>query len=1187
MTRSVELFNVARRLAVLVFAAALVLTAATSGAWAQTQFGTITGRVQDSSGAVIAGAKVVLTNVATNTRQEVTTTDDGIYLFANVAAGDYQIGVEKESFKRGTRRVTLTVAQRLALDITLEVGQVTETITVSEQAVAVNAASGELSKVITPTELVSLPLLTRNPYDLVALSAGAVVTGGLSGDTRGGSLGDTNSGGVAVNGGRTSSINYMLDGGENNDTFATGVGQPVPLDAVQEFRVQTNNMTAEFGRNAVVTNVITKSGSNAFHGSAYEYYRGAALSTTPFDDKAKGVPKSNFVRNQFGASAGGPIIRDKTFFFGSFEGLRVRSSSAVNFLVPTDEFLANSSADTAAFLNAFGALPAGDPNNCLTAQQIVEDVEGGGAGSYASNPLINPTTGAPIPAATNLFCRSTVTAPQDAGAGLAQNTWLWTARIDHQFSERTSLLGRYAFSQNRFPVGSNSVSPFEAFNTGIEARSQNLSLTLTHSFSPRFFSESRFVYNRFLQNQPLGDAPETAPCWNYLNSFNTPTGEQIVFPGYIPAFCAFASIPFGGPQNIYQAYEGATYLKGKHTIKFGGQYLHLRDNRTFGALANAFIRTNTIQGFLDGTIDRIQVAIDPRGKVPGDIYDVNVDGEFQAPSFTRHYRYNETALYVDDSWKLTDRLTVSAGMRWEYFGVLHSPGPERLLDANLFLDAVGSTTPLVSSKTIFEQVRDARFARTNNLYQQDWNNFAPRVGFAWNFLGDNRTVLRGGYGVFYDRNFGNALFNVIQNFPNYAVVVLQGNAIGPIEANQFGTLEAIGGAALAITGSSRMLDRELVTAYSQQWNLTLEHDILGKGVVASLSYVGSRGDKLYSLNNLNPIGGCLRAPSINAVCDPTTPGRTSRLNQTGLSGMNRRGNEGFSRYHGLSFDVRSARIANTGLLVAGNYTWSHAIDNSSSFFGDSLFEGFFGFGFRDAYNPGLDRASSSNDIRHRMTLSWNWQIPFAKSLNGWRAQVLDGWQISGIFQAQTGVPFTVYDGSGNATCSGFDGTNFCLPLQTGALPSRQLTPDGPNSFIIYDVSSTFQNQEDFCTSNSVVAPGVGTFGNDDPGTGQNIACTAALFNLFPQMLSGRNLLRTPGIWNMDTAILKDFRLPWEGKQLQFRAEFFNLFNHSNVYVVAGTNQFIGAGSVVTAARGLTNAGGKERRNIQLALRFTW
>ena len=1132
---------------------------------AQTQLGTISGRLSDQSDAIVPEAKLVLVNLATNTKAESFSNLDGLYFFPNIIAGKYELTAEKQGFRLVRHQFVIEVAQRMKLDFKLEVGEVTQVVDVSDNSVAINTVSGELARTVSSREIMNLPFANLNPYNLVALAPAAANTGSVVGDVRGGG---EKALGIAVGGARTASINFMLDGGENNDTFSAGVGQTIPLDSIQEFKVQTNNMTSEFGRNAVVANVITKSGTNQFHGSAYEYYRGAALSSTPFDDNANNSGKSNFVRNQFGASAGGPIRKDKTFFFGSFEGLKVRSSATARFYVPTTQFMSAASPETVNFLKAYGGAPSSDLAGALTAGQIVENMEGG---SYADSPLLNANTGAPIPADTPLLGRTTVNVPIDAGGGAAQDTYLFTGRIDHQFTQNTSLFGRYAFTQVRNPVGSNSYSPYPDFNTGTFERDQNIGLTLTHAFSPRLASESRIVYNRVFQDQPLGKASGTSPCWYYDLQSSTPTGDSIVFPGYLPSNCQALSLPSGGPQNLYQFYHSMTYSRGKHTFKMGGQYVHMKENHTFGAFQYGTYDTFTMQGMLDGVVDFMYVAIDPKGKFPGEQYAPSTDGPFVSPNFTRHHRYNEAALFFEDSVKLTPRLTLTAGLRWEYFGVLHSPAQERFLDANIYLNAVGTAD---ASKSVFEQVRDARFMRTNNFYQQDFNNFAPRFGLAYDIFGNGRTIFRGGYGLFYERNFGNVLFNSIQNFPNYATIsAVPGGSVGGdrvyINVDQFATLgELMTGGSLALRGSGRMLNREMATAYSPQWNLTLEHDFFGKGIIGATSYLGSNGVKLYVLNNLNQLGSCALEPNANAVCTPGSTGVTSRLNQTGMTGMNRRANEGLSRYNAFTFEIRATRLGSTGLYLNSNYTWAHSIDNSSSTFGDSSFEGNFGFGFRDPYNPALDRASSSNDIRHRFVLSGTWQIPFTRNLKGASEQILNGWNISGIYQAQTGGAFTVYDGSLNSQCNN-SGTNFCFPVITGPVPSMTVRPgDAPNSFVLYDnMGSTFQTHEDYCNG--------------------DLACTGRLMNLQANILSPRNLFRTPGYWNMDMSVAKDFRLFSEDKKLQFRADFFNMPNHANLYAVYGTNSYSGANSQVIGRRGVDPADRKDRRNIQLSLRFLW
>jgi hypothetical protein len=1096
----------------------------------------------------------------------VQTTGQGDYTFAGVTPGKYKLAVEKGGFGKSESTFPITVAQRLTRDVTLKAGGEATTVEVVSGEEVINTASPEVSTVVTSQQLQQLPLLTKNPYALIGLSGGAVDTSSSSGDIRGQ--------GFAVNGQRTSSVNYLLDGVENNETFATGPAALVPNDSVQEFKVQANNMTAEFGRNAVNTNVVTKSGTNSFHGSLSEYYRGAALTANTVDNKARDLPKSNFVRNDFTATVGGPVIKDRTFFFAALEGLRVRSSSVVQWWVPTQQFLSASTPAMTAYINAGGGLPASNPSNCITADQF--------AALNGVGPLTTATGGA-LPGTTPLFCQTETNPPIDAGGGLAQNTWNAIGKLDHRFTDRTNASFRYAFTNNEFFPGfsGGSDSPFPGFRTGGSFRTENYAATLTHAFSNALVSENKLAFSRTNPQAPLGSGDVNVPCLFFSNNTGTPDSAPIAFPGYLPNLCGAFSLPSGGPQNTSSANSGWTLSRGNHQFKWGAYMSHLRDNHTFGALSNALALVSDPQNLINGQIDTLfAVAADPKGHTAGDFYNQAVDGPFVAPSFTRHYRYNEFAFYGEDSWRITPRFTATIGLRWEYFGVLHSPDAEKFLDANFYLDSVGVPKALDPSKTLAEQIRDGRFSRTNNFFNQDWNNFGPRVGFAWDVFGNGKTALRGGYGIFYDKNFGNALFNAIQNFPNYAGVQVFGDGITPlgsIDANQYTNLgNLLGTGDVRLTGSGRMLNRNMVTAYSQQWNAALEHDWGGRGIVTSLTYVGTKGDKLYSLNNLNMRGSCSVAPAATYGLPCTG---LERLNQSGVTGLNRRGNEGFARYHGVTAEIRTR--AWHGFTLLTNYTYSQSKDNGSSFFGDSAWVAAmpFGFGFRNPFDPAIDYAFSDNDIKHRYVLSYNWDVPVPAGWTGTAKAILGGWSVSGIYNVQSGAPISVWDikgGTGNCKLSA---TNFCYPVVIGATPEMQKTfdntPGAFNTYTLYDLTGYVQHQSDFCAT------------QPDP-----VACSNDLIfgpgaaNLEVQ----RNSLRLPGFWNWDAAVAKRFALPREGMGLELRAEFFNVLNHSNLYANPGTND-IANGQIKAnygTRPGIGAAGvAADRRAIQVGAKFTF
>src|SRR6266576_3762811 len=539
---------------------------------AQTDLGQISGKVMDPKDAIVTDAKVTVTNTATAGKQTTTTNSEGLFTVGNVRVGEYEVAVEKEGFKKSVQRVKVEVAQRLNVPVTLQLGGTSETVEVTAtNTEVINTISAEVSHEITSSEITNLPLLTRNPYALMELAPGSVNANVATGDYANG-LGISNSGS------RGRSINFLLDGSENNDNFATGPSTLVPVDAIQEFKLQTNNMTAEFGRNALQANVATKSGSNNFHGSLSEFYRGSALSSQPVEEKSQDLPKGRFVRNVFGAAVGGPVVKDKTFFYTAFEGTRVRGNSKDFFYVPTDQFTANASTNMNDYLNASGPIDA---------TALPEVITAGDLNALDGITLVTSGTNNPIPADTVLFQHVFTNVPIDGGGGPPQNTWSFFARGDHQISERTSLALRYAWYRQELFPGFTSDSPYSDFRTGQSFRSQNATIALTHSFTSRLFNESRFTFSRTTPNAPLGKASPNVACFLYANT--TAFGDPIVFGGYLPRSCAGNSLPAGGPQNTLAGYTGFTYSRGRNTWKFGGHLRFLRDNHTSGAFENGFV----------------------------------------------------------------------------------------------------------------------------------------------------------------------------------------------------------------------------------------------------------------------------------------------------------------------------------------------------------------------------------------------------------------------------------------------------------------------------------------------------------------------------------------------------------------------------------------------------------------------
>jgi carboxypeptidase family protein len=1091
-------------------------------AQAQSYTGSITGIVTDQNGALVPNANVTMTSVDTGLTRSGTSNSEGVYLFTSLPPGAYTLRISAGGFSTRDIRTQLTVSQQLRLDAQLKVGGAAESmdIVVSEGGVAVESQNAQLSNVITERQIKDLPLITRNAYDLVGLSAGAT-----DGPDKG--TGFMRGNGVAINGQRSQSGNFILDGGENNDTFVTGPGQTVPLDAIQEFRVQTNNYTAEYGRGSgFVANVVTKSGTNNFHGTAYEFNRNAKLAANDFFNNANNFDKAFFNRNQFGFSGGGPVIKNKTFFFGSAEWLKVRSSVDTGFFVPTPQLLAASSSSTASIFSQ--SPPPAITGRLLTAADL--GVTG-----------LTSASGAPIDPSTPLFGQVTIPLPRDAGAELPQNTFLWTGRVDHTISDRTSLFGRYAYERSNFLDGTNSFSPYAGYTTDVRDRNQNFTLQLTHTWSPRVVTESRLIYNRLREDQPLGAAP-VSPTFFINDVIASQTDGDVVLPGYFAtASTIAAAIPFGGPQNLYQGYSTLSWQLKDHTLKFGGQYIHIRDNRSFGAFQNAVADFGNLQSFINGTIQDYTIAVDPGGKFPGEV----LNAPFTAPSFTRHFHYNEVAWFAEDTYKIRPRLTLNAGLRWEYFGVLHSPGSERTLDANFYFG---------DGSNQLEQIANGRFDLTanqtgdlkNRFYKPDYNNFAPRIGVAYDLFGDSKTILRAGYGLFYDRNYGNVLFNVIQNPPNYAVLVAGALNGTPITANvdQYAALGSVSGQSYA--SSARALDQNLKTAYANVWNVNVQHELKNNYVV-TLAYAGSNGISLYSITDVNRIGsGVLLG----------RPGE--RLNPN-IGGINLRSNAGHSNYNSFQASIDSRYIKWAGLQFRAAYTWSHAIDNESSTFGDSYLLSRVGggvLGFQDSFNPAGDKGDADFDVRHRFVTSFVWDIPFAKNLkNGILNKALNGWAMNGVVSFRTGVPFTVFD-TGQAD-------------NNGASQPIRPTVTGP-------VSGTL----------SPLSPTAGAGGTFDYLDFSGLSPTPSVNGPFVGTL-GRNTFRAPGLQTWNVSFFRNINIT-ESKKLQFRAEFFNLFNHPNLFVAGGSNDIAGGTEAVQVTRGglfdnISNA--EQHRNVQLGLKF--
>lgn len=1109
---------------------------------AQTETGQITGTVFDQSGGVIPNATVTLVDPSTKaTRTNMTSR--GVYVFPSLPTGRYEVSTTASGFQTTKQVVTVTVGSKIGLDFHLQVGTQSQVVEVQEQIARVNTETQTLGANITGSEIADLPTITRDPYDLVK-TVGNTTDGDPGGASRGV--------GVSINGLRASDVAILLDGVPNLNNFNTQVAIKTPLDSVGEFSVLTSNFTAEFGRAiAGVVNVDTKRGTNAFHGTAYEFNRVAALTSNTFDNNAKGIAKSLFTRNQFGFSAGGALKKDKLFFFGNPEWIRVRSVLNQSAVIATPQLIAATAPNTQQFFSTFGNLKSNlIPVTTFTRAQVC---------------TTGPCTA--IPAGTPIYQEVTYGIAGDAGGGTPQNTLNFAGRVDYNLSEKTLMYFRYARYDESDFSGSLASSPYVGYDQGQTFFNIGYALSVTHIFSPTLVTQTKLSYNRITNRQPLSTQPISPTLYTQNGATGSLGSVDIVYPGYA-AFTPSAGGEFGGPQNYIQLNQDATKFLGKHNFRFGGSVTYLQDDRVFGAYETAVAdlgtnKSSALNGLITGHLHDFQAAVYPQGKFPCHFADPGGSANIVVtpdctltlpvgpPDLSRSNRYHDAALYVQDSWKLRPRLTVNLGLRWEYFGPQANGNPNK--DSNFYFG---------SGSNIETQTQNGKVLIStdpNNpiggLWNKKYNLFAPRVGLAYDLFGDGKTALRGGYGLGWEPNFGNITFNVIQNPPNYSVLGLTAPAdvpVIPITTDNAGPLAGSGGTKALPRVTLRAVDPHIQMAYAHLWSASLEHQF-ENDVLAAIEYTGSKGEDLYSIYRLNINGSRL------VYGGTGSPSATTRMNdQYGL--INFRSNGGFSHYNALNARVEVRNFARKALTLRANYTYSHAIDNLSNTFSETV-TGSGNLGFLDPLNPGLDKGSSDFDVRHRFLLAAIYQVPY-QGKNAVTKAALGGWSVIANFTARTGTPFSLWDCT-NAAYALCPRAMYDSPFKA----TYTAAPSGnPNEFKYLNVGSP---------DSSYVNPVAGV----------------ADFGPFPGTMTGRNVFVEPGYWNVDFSIHKNFAIG-ERFTLQLRGEAYNVFNHSNLYLV-GANTDVSGTSVVTAIRGIradnTSFSGPDyspdNRNLQLALKL--
>lgn len=1105
---------------------ALVVVIAMGSAWGQGLTGTISGIVKDPAGGAVPNATVAARNAGTNAEVSVRTDTEGYYRLSNLAPGDYVVSVEAAGFRKMQRAPQLlTVAANMRVDFGLEIGQISEVVTVSGNVTQVNTEDAQMGRSL--TDIPALPNISgaggRNPLNLMALQPGIVSTSGGP---------STTVGAFSVNGQRAQSNNFLLDGTDSNDlaiNVPDSVGQISP-NAMAEFRVVTGAMKAEYGRNGgAVVEVVTKSGTNKFNFSAQEVFRNTALNASNFfQNVSPGGSKDYFPNgskrkpqwntNDYDTQFGGPIRKDKTFFFVSYLGFKRRQAQVTNATVFTDA--------ERALIQANGVPGA------VAAMKLVPQASSG-----------NTYFGA----LGNKF---------DRDQGLV--------KIDQHFGQKNILSGTYFIeSQRAFAPLAFGGSALPGFGTLDLTRFQNIILHDTHSISPTLLNDARASYHR-------RGSPAVTPV-------NTTSPASLGFTGIIPDDAGAAGPPFfqtnaiswgntyQGPQarydNTYQLADSVSWMKGKHAWKFGVDAKTYQQNQVFDFLNNGYVGFDG-SGTDNGYVKKI---------IPGLSTDLNdfangFTSDFeQSNSGRQGYRDKFFSAFAQDDWKVRPNLTINFGLRWEYNApltevhdqiVAFRPGQVTTQFKQAQIPSLGhALTPPVG----MVYYGDAGVTRSG--YQRDKNNFAPRIGMAWDAFGNGKLSVRAGYGMFYDAPVSELTLQFLGKPPLGLQTVVQGatdmtkpysSALTPIPqpfpfvpTARGGTFDYTNVAPLGLT----VMDPNFRTPYSMQWNFQMQYQA-SKDWLLDAAYVGGNGVKLLNRMQLNPGIITPTANSLNLdqrrVYNLANPQQSADYGGAVYSGITGQTSNANSIYNSLQLAI-TKRLGH-GLIMSHSYTWSHGIDNASSLRTN---------GVGNLYNGRLDRASSDTDIRHRYVGTVIYDLPFFKGNTGVLRHVFGGWNLSGVVSTQTGLPFNISESTDRSLAGPLGGNR---PDYVGGT----LTFVDPRLNLFNKQNSYFDG-----TGGGSSTAATNPFFHR-VGSGLSVAQGAGRFGTL-----GRNVFHGPGLVSADISLAKTFKIT-ERHNLMFRAEGFNFINHTNFFNPSGN---IGSATFgrITAAR--------DPRLVQLTARY--
>jgi hypothetical protein len=1108
--------------------------------FAQAQNASVSGTVQDSSGAAVASATVTVTNLATTVSRAVTTNHDGIYRIEPLPPGDYSLTVEKDGFKSvSVDKLTLTVDQKFTFNTTLQVGGVSTKIEVSAETIgAVDTETATLSNVIDEKQMADLPLILRDPYQLVLLGPGVTQSDGM--------------GGVSVNGGRERNNNFQLDGVDNNDTDVPGTLGGLTSqnpDSTEEFRVLTNNFAPEFGRNnGAIIDVVTKSGTNDLHGSVYYFGRWDALGARDFFNHQidpitnEVAAKDPYVRNLYGATIGGPIIKGKTFYFLNYQGDRFITNLTNSSTVPTEAFKTG----------IFTYVNPEDGNS------VPINVTAPGANQNATGASLDPVMQKilalyPAPTSINsdnvsgqlIFPSESREKDEDA-----------TLKIDHTITQNNRLSVRYIYNWFNDPNPfHDDFLPGDLGAVSSPQRTQGLAVSLISTPTPTLSHELRLGANR--ANFFFG-----CTGTNIFDSLGLVDSQGRGADYTLPGFAGFGCQALGdtdaqdSKQGTYSILDTLTKVVGSHTFKFGGEHRRVYSNNYTSFSSRQTLSFNIFSGFGIPTLMNLQNQNgQPETNVPDLIQDevsallglVNQasqtqffnNSNVQLKNDANGYRQRELAFFGQDIWKVRPNLSFTYGLRWEWYGV---PVEENNILSNLFQDP-SSAAPAVDPSNCGGATPCTGFTfqpvgpgTGHQLYKDYYRNFEPRVGFAWDPFHDGKTSIRGGIGAFSDRIYGNLVEDArgdppfqpsYFNFPSFF------NGPGPAaQLSSQTTPPSLSLNPVVVNEAAIFPDlfsQNMKPPYVVTWNFGIQREI--KNVTLEVNYVGNHGTRIIRVVDGNPpqpalvsqnLATCEQNPAAQPnpvqTCEADLQFNTlyfgSALNPPSVNNNAfvhtfTDQTTGYSYYDGLQ--VQATMRPTHGLQLNMAYTWSHAIDNSSDPLVTTLGNGNYPV---DSFDLERERGNSGFDTRQRAVMNFTYQFGVGRGsrfLNqGLVGKVFEGWQLAGIAQWQGGLPYDIF--------------GFVDTLHTGI--ADRATIINPSAF--KQVPST----------GTIYPGGAGKFTGFNLGAFNNDLTSPPFDQPAGEV---RNAFYGPGINNWDMNFSKTTKIT-EKVDFQLRWEVYNLFN---------------------------------------------